>query len=179
MKRAPSSPMLGLYLPLAIDWGEPLSQVKHPKKRGRLWYQLIAIGLTQWSYARCLEHLPSLLRACAALDGRTSANRSDYNLLIKLLRPMQLERYILKSAGFESGRYFQNNVYCLLVELVSHGQPTVETICEDYKVSPTTTHRLVSQAPDWVWLKTNSPTRVMPTENAQKILDLIGANQKW
>lgn len=168
------------YLPTPeIDWGEPLSQIKHPKSKGRLWYQLIAIGLTQWSYARCLEHIPALLRASAALDGRLTCNASDYRLLIKLLKPMQLERYIISSVGFESGRYFQNNTYCILVELVSHRQPSIGTICEDYKVSPRTVRRLIKTVPEWCWLKSNSPVVVMPTEESAKILSLIGAYQKW
>jgi len=168
------------YLPTPeIDWGEPLSLVRHPRCKGRLWYQLITIGLTQWSYARCLEHLPALLRACAALDGRTAVDVSDYHLLIKLLRPMQLERYIVEATGFEAGRWFNGNTYCILVELVSHGAPTIDMIAEDYKVHPRTVERLCAQVPEWCWIKTNSPKQVMPTEQAQKILKLIGAYQKW
>lgn len=162
-----------------MTWGEPLSEVKQPKQSGRLWYQLIAIGLTQWSYARCQEHIPQLLRACAALDSRTVPKASDYRLLAKLLRPMQLERYIIMTYGFETGRTFQNNPYCALVELASHGQPSIGTICEDYKVSPETTERLIAQMPNWAAIKENSPKRVIATEQCQKILDLVGANQKW
>lgn len=164
---------------LEIDWGAPLNRVKTPKSRGKLWWQLIASGLTQWSHARCLEHIPALLRACAALDGRTTVTSSDYHLLIKLLKPMQLERYIIYTAGFETGRWFDNNAYCILVELVSHGQPTIDHFCEDYKISPSTVERLLAQAPEWVWMKTNSPKKVMPTDATKRILNLIGANQKW
>jgi len=125
------------YIPeQTISWGVKLSQVELPKKKGKLWYQLVAVGLTQWSYARCLEHIPQLLKACAALDNRTKTNTSDYTLLYKLMKPMQLERYLVKSYGFETNRVFQNDTLCLLVELASHGNPTIETICEDYKVSP-------------------------------------------
>lgn len=168
------------YIPrMTIDWGIPYDRVNKPKHKGKLWYQLITIGLTQWSYARCLEHLPAMLRACAALDGRTDVNMEDFRLLIKLLKPMQLERYAISSYGFEEGRNFQNNTYCILVELVSHGEPTVATIAEDYKVSPATVERLVAASPDWCFRKTNSPTRILPSEQAKKILTLCGAYQKW
>lgn len=100
-------------------------------------------------------------------------------MIRKLLKPMQLERYIIRSFGFEAGRLFENNVYCLLVEIASHGQPSINTICEDYKVSPSTVERIVAESPEWVWIKANSPKRVLPTEQAQKILNLAGANQKW
>jgi len=132
-----------MHLPqVELEWGEKLSKVATPKKRGRLWYQLLAIGLTQWSHARCKEHLTKLLQACAALDNRTKVTTSDYRLLIKLLRPMQLERYVMTTYGFETGRKFNNNLYCLLVELATYGEPTVEVISEDYKVSPSTVLRI-------------------------------------
>jgi len=162
-----------------INFTIPLQEVTPPTHKGKLWYQLIAIGLTQWSYGRILEYLPKLLKSCAALDGRTHVTQEDYHLLIKLMKPMQLERYLVTSYAFESGRAFENNTYCILVELASHGQPTIEDICEDYKVSPETTTRLVQSSPQWCWIKQNSPKKVMPTEMADKILKLAGVNQKW
>jgi hypothetical protein len=161
------------------EWGPSVDNVEEPRYRGRLWYQLIAIGLTQWSYARCLEHLPMLLRASAALDGRRYVDRTDYNLLIKLLKPMQLERYILASTDFEYGRYFMNNVYCILVEIASHGEPTIETICEDYKISPSTVSRVLATIPEWCWEKNNSPKKICPTDATKKILNMAGVNQRW
>jgi len=162
-----------------IDYGIPIQEVMQPKMKGKLYYQLVAIALTQWSYARVKEHIPQLLKATAALDSRTHVEQQDYQLLIKLMKPMQLERYLITSYGFESGRTFDNNAYCILVEIASHGHPTIETICEDYKISPTTVTRLAQEAPDWCWIKSNSPKRLMPTEQTEKILKLAGAGQKW
>jgi hypothetical protein len=168
------------YIPkMQINWGIDYKKVNPPRHKGKLWYQLISIGLTQWSYARCLEHIPAMLRASAALDDREEVREDDYRLLIKLLKPMQLERYIISSYGFEEGRTFQNNTYCILVELVSHGEPTVATIAEDYKVSPPTVERLLAASPEWCFKKSNSPTRILPTDQAKKILTLCGAYQKW
>jgi len=168
------------YMPTPdFNFGAPLTEVRLPLHRGKLWYQLIAIGLTQWSYARCIEHLPALLKATAALDDRTEVEIQDYRLLIKLLKPIQLERYVLSSFGFEHGRAFMNDTYCILVELASHGEPTIQTICEDYKVSPATVERLIQAAQDWCWIKTNSPKRVMPTDQTKNILKIAGVNQKW
>lgn len=164
---------------VAIDNTTPISQVTPPKQRGKLWYQLIAIGLTQWSYARCLEHLPDLLRATAALDNRTRVTTADYRILIKLLKPMMLERYLIQAYSLETGRNFQNNLYCLLVELASFGQPTLETIAEDYKVSPLTVEKIAKEYPDWMWIKQNSPTRLCPTKLTQDIFKKCGVNQKW
>lgn len=162
-----------------LSWGPALHDVVIGHDRGKLWYQLISIGLTQWSYARVEEHIPDLLRATAALDGRKKVNRTDYNILIKLLQPLQLERYSITTYGFEAGRVFDNNLYCILVELASFKEPTILTICEDYKVSPSTAERLITTVPQWCWVKANSPKKLMPTKKAVEILDLCGAYQKW
>lgn len=162
-----------------INYSIPMQEVTQPQHKGKLYYQLVAIGLTQWSYGRVIEYIPRLLRACAALDGRTHVIQEDYSLLIKLLKPMQLQRYLITSFGFESGRTFDNNLYCILVELASHGSPSIETVCEDYKVSPSTVERLAQSSPDWCWIKVNSPKRICPQEQTTKILRLAGVNQKW
>ena len=162
-----------------VDWGVSLHEVTMSGYRGKLWYQLVAIGLTQWSYARTEEHLPDLLKAAASLDGRTKVTVQDYNLLIKLLQPLQLERYVVETYGFEQGRTFDNNLYCILVELASFKEPTIRTICEDYKVSPTTAGRLIASVPEWCWIKSDGINKLMPTERAKEIMDLCGVNQKW
>jgi len=164
---------------ISLDWGKPLNEVHKPKHKGKLYYQLVAIGLTQWSYARVEEHIPDLLRAAAALDNRTKVKTSDYKLLIKLLRPMQLERYIIDTYGFETGRVFNNNLYCVLVELASFREPTIEQICEDYKIPPWTAERIISEYKQWCIITDNSPKRVKPTDKAKQILELCGAWQKW
>ena len=174
----PAKPHKGLPN-VTFDWGTPLEHVDEPKRTGALWYQLIAIALSQWSYGRCLEHLPMMLRATAALDRRDKCNSEDYRLLAKLMKPMQLERYIIESYGFEEGRTFNNNVYCLLVELATWGNPTLETIAEDYKVHPKTVERLAATAPEWCAIQPDSPKRLIPTEQTQNIFKAIGVNEKW
>lgn len=174
----PIKPQKGLPQ-IKFDWGANLATVKEPSRNGILWYQLIAEGLSQWSYGRCLYHIPEMLKACAALDGRNHCIREDYKILAKLMRPMQLERFILESYGFESGRCFNNNVYCILVELASWGQPTIETIAEDYKVHPRTVISLAATAGDWCMISPDEPKRLIATEQTKKIFERIGVNQKW
>lgn len=164
---------------IKFDWGVNLDLVPEPTYKGKLWYQLISIGLTQWSYGRCLVHIPAMLRAVAALDNRGEVQTQDYRLLIKLMKPMQLERYIIESWEFEAGRTFNNNVVCILVELASWGNPSIETIAEDYKLHPRTIERLCKTAPDWCFFKPNSPKQLFPTEQTLDIFKHIGVNQRW
>lgn len=162
-----------------IDWGENMSRVAEPKQKTLEWHQLIAEGLSQWSYGRCLVHIPEMLKAVAALDSRTSCKKEDYIILGKLMKTMQLERFILESFGFESGRQFNNNVYCLLVELASWGEPTIATIAEDFKVHPKTVINLASTAPDWCFISPDEPKRLIATEQTKKIFEQIGVHQEW
>lgn len=164
---------------ITVDWGPLLHEVKMSTYKGKLWYQLVSITLNQWSYARVIEHVPDLLKACAALDGRNHVNVTDYYVLIKLLQPMQLEPYLVETFGFETGRVFNNNLYCILVELASFGQPSIEQICLDYKVSRSTAERLIAREAEWCWVKSNSPRRVLPTERTEELLDIAGVKQKW
>jgi len=174
----PTNPKPLLATP-ELDFSVPIQEVANPTHKGRMYYQLVAIGLTQWGYGRVIEYIPKLLRACAALDGRTHVTQEDYHLLLKLMKPLQLQRYLITSYAFETGRTFDNNAYCLLVELATHGNPAIETICEDYKVSPETVERIAQTSPDWVWIKVNSPKRICPQEQTTKILKMAGVNQKW
>lgn len=164
---------------IKLNWGEPIEQIKMTKTLGGPYWQLEAMGLTQWSHARCLEHIPALLKACASLDDRDAVNSSDYRLLTKLLRPMQLERSIINTSGFEYGRWFENNYYCVLVELLSHKPCTIDTICEDYKIPPTTVTRLLEQMSLWITINNTPPRTIESTDTTKYMLDLIGANQKW
>lgn len=174
----PAKPCKG-FPEVKFDWGINISQVEEPERKSKAWYQLVAIALAQWSYGRCLIHIPELLKALAAMDSRKKCNKDDYKILAKLMKPMQLERFILESYGFEAGRCFNNNVYCLLIELASWGEPTIETIAEDYKVHPRTVLQLAATAGEWCMISPDEPKRLMPTEQTKKIFERIGVNQKW
>lgn len=162
-----------------IDWGESYMTVALGKAKGVLWNRLVALALSQWSHARCIEHLPALLKGAAALDGRTKVDKSDYKLLLKLLKPMTLERDIIDTYGFEEGRNFLNNTYCILTEIASYGEPTILNFCIDYKCSPSTVERLILAAKDWCWIKGEGNRRVVPHESTREILKTIGVYDKW
>lgn len=174
----PTAPCKG-FPTVKFDWGINIQSVAEPNRKCQEWYQLVAIALSQWSYGRCLIHIPELLKAIAAIDNRKKCKKDDYIVLAKLMKPMQLERFILESFGFESGRNFSNNIYCLLIELASWGEPTIDTIAEDYKVHPRTVLQLAATASDWCFISPDEPKRLIPTEQTKKIFERIGVNQQW
>ncbi len=174
----PIKPQRGLPT-IHFNWGINIDSVEEPKETGILWHQLIVYGLSQWSFGRCKTHIPMMLKALAALDDRKKCIKEDYKILGKLMMNMQLERFIIESLGFESGRLFNNNLVCLLVELASWGQPTIETIAEDYKIHPRTVESLAATCGEWCAISSDKPKRLIPTEQTTTILQKIGVNQKW
>ena len=162
-----------------FTYGPSIDKVTMKKYKGKNYYRLLTLGLYQWSAARCNEHIPALLKACAALDGRYAVNTSDYVLLAKLMKNFSIERHIIETYGFESARFFMQNPYYLLVELASFSKVTLEQICVDYKVSMRTVQRLLETVKDWCYLENNSPKLVKPTGYAAGVLKNMGAQERW
>jgi hypothetical protein len=92
---------------------------------------------------------------------------------------MQLERLVINTSGFEYGRWFENNLYCVLVELASHHPCTLDTVCEDYKIPPETVINLIEPMHRWVKVKMGTPRILIPTDYTKHIFDIIGVNQRW
>ncbi|GAH64293.1 unnamed protein product, partial [marine sediment metagenome] len=90
---------------VTIDWGIDIDQVNKPRHDYRLYQTLWNIASLQWSDSRAVEHLDSLLKALAALDGRKNVANSDLQFLLKLMKPMTIERHVFNKTGFETGRY--------------------------------------------------------------------------
>jgi len=162
-----------------ISWGGIIEKVKMPSTRGRLWYSLVDISMLLWGMARTKEHITDLLRSMAVLDGRKAVNNEDMRILHKLLLPAQLEPFIIESYGFETGRVFNQNLYCILTELATFREPSIEQFCVDYKVSYATAKRLIDAEKQWVWVKSNSPSRVLPTDETKGFLEKAGVYEKW
>jgi len=164
---------------VTIDYGPPIHEVHIGKFHGKLYWTLFAKGLLQWSAARCNEHIPDLLRACTALDGRTEVDVTDYHLLDQLMSPFGLEIALVDTYGFESARTFNQNAYYMLVELASFKKLSLATLMTDYKVSESTARRLIGTVPEWCIPEGNDSKLIKPTDHAKKILEQAGIFYKW
>jgi len=146
----------------------------------RLWYDLIRIGLSQWSYARCIEHIPDLLRAVATVDGRNRVEPQDFKLLAKLLKPMQIEPYVFDRSGPEMAIFFNRNLLYLIIEVATHRDKlTAEAMAVDYKMSYRNIQRFIDTVIDWVTIDQNSPQIIKPSDNLKKILEVIGVYDRY
>jgi len=132
-----------------VDWGIDLDLVHTPRHDYKLYNILSNIAAIQWSDARSLEHLDTLLKSMAALDRRQDVNNNDFILLHKLMKPMTVEKHIFSKSGFETGRWMNNNLCAVLVEFASWPNINIERIARDYKVSPSTVYRLLSEIKEW------------------------------
>ena len=92
-----------------VDWGIEIDTVHNPRHDYKLYPTLWSIAAIQWSDSRALEHLDSLLKATAALDNREDVNNGDLQFLLKLMKPMTVERHVFNKSGFETGRYMDTN----------------------------------------------------------------------
>lgn len=162
---------------ISVDWGIDLDLVHKPRRDYKLYAALEKIGSIQWSDARTLEHLDSLLKSLAALDKRQDVINADLKLLLKLLKPMTVERYIMHKIGFEVGRYMDTNLAAVLVEFASWKNINVDRIARDYKISPSTVYRLLANIKDW-FVESQVQSKVLvPKPALKKVLKEAGVER--
>jgi len=160
-----------------VDWGIDFDLVKKPRHDLQLYKSLGGIASIQWSDARTLEHLDTLLRAVAALDRRQYVNNSDFRLLYKLIKPMTVERYIMHKVGFEVGRWMDSNLAAVLVEFASWKNISIDRIARDYKISPTTVYRLLAEIKEWFKESEVKSKMLVPKPELKRILKEAGVER--
>jgi len=163
---------------ISVDWGIDLDLVHQPRHDYKLYPVLNSIAAIQWSDSRALEHLDSLLMSSAALDRRQDVNNNDLMLLHKLMKPMTVERHVFSKSGFEIGRWMDTNLCAVLVEYASWKNINIERIARDYKVSPSTVYRLLSQIKDWFVDSQVKSKMLIPKPEFKAALKEAGAD-KW
>lgn len=160
-----------------VDWGIDLDLVHKPRHDYKLYNSLHNICSIQWSDARTLEHLDTLLKSVAALDRRQDVNNNDLILLLHLIKPMTIERYVMHKTGFEVGRWMDTNLCAVLVEFASWKNVNIDRIARDYKISPSTVYRLLSQIHEWFGEDKVKSKMLVPKPELKRILKEAGV--KW
>lgn len=162
---------------LKVDWGIDIDLVRKPRHDLKLYPTLERIAGIQWSDARTLEHLDTLLRSVASLDRRQEVNNKDLQLLHKLMKPMVVERYIMHKTGFETGRWMDNNLAAVLVEFASWRNISIDRIARDYKISPSTVYRLLAEIRDWFKESEVKSKMLIPKPELKRILKEAGVER--
>ena len=155
---------------------KPFSMVKVPERNSQEYWNLISIGLYQWSYARTLEHITDLLKACAAIDGRQLVTTGDMILLAELMQPLLLERHFFNKFALEGSIIFDKDGMAILTELASFPELSVEQICTDYKISEYRAKEIVRSIPTWCFLNDSDTNTVKATDYASRLIAGIVKN---
>jgi len=159
---------------VALQWGIDLDLVKTPESRGKMWRELTKIAGVQWSDARVTEHLVDLLRATAALDNRREVENQDYRILLGLMKPLTLERYLVDKFSFESGRVFKNNILAVMIEVASWNKLTVHRVARDYKLTPKRAGELLSALGTGVITADPFSGVIKPSDDLKRVLKEAG-----
>lgn len=162
---------------IQIDWGIDLDLVHKPSIKYKLYPKLEAIASVQWSDARVMEHLNSLLKATASLARRQTVLYEDFVILSRLMKPMSVEKHIMTKAGFEVGRRMDTNLLAVLVEFASWRDISIDRIARDYKISPSTTYRLLTGIREWFETKEPMSKRLIPRPELKKVLKEAGVER--
>ncbi|MBA7484947.1 hypothetical protein ES707_20478 [subsurface metagenome] len=160
---------------LDLKWGIDVDLVKTPTSRGKMWRDLTKIGQVQWSDARVVEHIIDLLRATAALDSRKEVENQDYSLLVDLMKPLTIERYLIDKFSFESGRNFKNNMLAIMIEVASWNKLTVYRVARDYKLTPRRAGELITSFGGGALTADMFSGVIKPTEDLKRVLREAGA----
>lgn len=127
--------------------------------------ELHDIGQVQWSRGRVDQHLVNLLKSAAIWDSRDYVNEDDVAILTHIFRPMATEAFVFRKEGLGEGRTIDDTLLYLMVEWATHGAFTINDLCLDYKVSPATAYRVMSEHQAyWVPLGVK-PERFAPSVN--------------
>lgn len=157
-----------------IEWGIPLDNVLRASETLISWPVLESIGRVQWSFARAKEHMHDLLRACAALDGRTQPDESDGELLLSLVRPMIIEREVLDKEGFDGDVKLNRNLLLTMVEFASYERLTYDHFSADYGMRPSQVQHVLEGLHEYYAKIQNSPVVLVPTDLLKDILRKAG-----
>lgn len=155
-----------------------VKRVKNTTEVDNLYKDLIQLGLTQWSYARTIQHIDDLLKATAYIDNRVLVHDNDKEVLLDLLRPMMIERYFMRKYAFESALHFDDNAACLFTELCSFNPCTLAQVCSDFKITSDMARTILKQVEQYCYVENNSEPIVMPTVLAKELLEEIGVRKK-
>ncbi len=142
------------------------------------YYALIKTGLIQWSYARCIEHISELLKACAIIDDRLLVSERDMIVLNEILAPITLERYLLRKYAFESNIHFEDDAMCILTELASFNPLSVEAVCQDFKMTARTAKQILANLKEWCIVEQGGSGLIRPTAFALDVLREYGIERK-
>ena len=132
-----------------ISWGRPLDKVKVPDKVVHEIAKFCRANVTQWSYARSMEHLVDMVRAAGAFRNSDKANAEDLKAVHDIIKPLWYEKHLVRKTAFEAHTSYDIRSHCVLTELCTYGSIEERQTCQNYRISERTYYRLMNAASAW------------------------------
>lgn len=158
---------------LVLDWGIEFDDVSLPNPKCLLYRKLKGVVGAQWSISRVRDNLDDLLRATAALDGSKEVRQQDYRMLLKLVKPMKLERFCMRKEDFELGRGLLAGLLYMLIEFITYDKFTIAQFMENYKINISTAYRLMDKYRNYWIVVEKNPTVYAPSDELRKIINEV------
>ena len=130
--------------------------------------------LWQYSEGRAIEHFLDLSRAIAMLNCRKKVLDSDVNLLWQLTRNWKLESYATRTNQLEGIRKLDNDFIAIITEIATYKEPYFDEVMRRYGYRRSTFYSIINRLREYVFVKRDSPARIVPTQLTLSVLRDIG-----
>ena len=155
---------------VGAKWGIELNEVSISPKLVNTCKKQVDSSVQQWSDSRAVQHWVDFYRASAALAGRKSVQVADVNAAHNVLRPLNLEPYLILRESLSSDRTFLADDMCFLTELATYGRLDHVRAIKNYRVSTRTLQRTIDRAATWLVPGLRGKREHHPSEQAHAVL---------
>ena len=138
--------------PIEVEakWGIELDEVRIRAELVNQCRAMVDSSVQQWSDARAVQHWCDFYRAAAALANRQTVAKADVQAAHEVLRPLNLEPYLVLRQSLSSDRTFLADDACMLTELATYSRLDHVRTVKNYRVSNRTLQRSIDRAGTWL-----------------------------
>ena len=152
-----------------LPWGISVDKVAIPGMVHRSIMDFCGNNVTQWSYARGVEHLGDLVKAAAAFRRSTKVQSVDLSTVLDIIGPLWYEKHLVRKAAFEAHTSYDIRSHCVLTELCTYGSIEQQQTCQNYRISERTYYRLMNGASAWCVGSAAIKGAYVPSEQFEEI----------
>ena len=101
-----------------IPWGISLDKVAVPDTIRKEVARFCKSEITQWSYARGIEHITDMVKAAAAFRKSTKVQAPDLQTVHEIIKPLWYEKHLVRKTAFEAHTSYDIRSHCVLTCLL-------------------------------------------------------------
>ena len=154
-----------------LAWGTDLGEVQVTDKIMAAIAKFCRTTITQWSYARGVEHLRDLAKAAAAFRKSTKVTMADLEVVHDIIRPCWYEKHLVRKTAFEAHTSYDIRSHCVLTELTTYGKIEENQTCRNYRISERTYYRLMANVSTWCVANAGKKGGYLPSEQFEQVFE--------